>query len=245
MEKIRVLLVEDNLEMCDILKNFFQMTNDTVLCGVAHDGESGLELIRRQSPDIVVLDIVMPKMDGISVLENLHADSHTKMPHIIVVSAIGQENITQAALSLGANYYMIKPYSMSDLHKRIRMIMTPEAPRKRKDASEDALIPLISQNVMELGVPTNILGFKYIIESVRIIIRDRNAYPISKCVYAVIAEEGNTTVECVESAVRKAINRIFETGAPGSQQFLQGGKKPTNVKFLTMLAEKIKRESRG
>lgn len=241
MEKIRVLVAEDNLEMCDILNNFFLLTEDIELCGMAHDGEDALEKIRTLTPDVVLLDIIMPKMDGISVLENLRDDPPARRPDVIVATAIGQERITSKALELGANYYMIKPYSLKDLQRRIMMVMAPvPAPMRAQEESGPSVS--IAQEVMKLGVPTNILGFKYIVEAIKIILSEKCTFPISKQVYALIADGNSTTVECVESALRKAIQRIYEIDSESFQGFLKDGKRPSNARFLTMLAEKIKLE---
>ena len=114
MEKTRLLIAEDNSELSDILANFFEMSGEVSLCGTARDGVETLEKIERQAPDVVLLDLVMPRLDGISVLERLREKPLAKMPNIIVASAIGMENVTRRALELGACYYMIKPYNLGD-----------------------------------------------------------------------------------------------------------------------------------
>lgn len=247
MEKIRVLIVEDNKEMQEILKNFFDMTEDLVYCGSAYDGEEALVRMRELLPDIVLLDIIMPKLDGISVLENLRENPLEKMPCIIVTSALGQEKITGKAIQLGAEYYIMKPYNLSELHRRIQFIYKKEEVLTEnyslKNPALERLDSIIIRNVMELGVPTNILGFKYIAEAVKILITEENVYPISKQVYAPLAQKNNTTMECVESALRKTINRIYQLNNESIKKLLTEEKRPSNGKLLTMLAQKIKLES--
>lgn len=245
--KINVLLAEDNLDMCDVLKNYFQLTNDIAVCGITHDGEDALLQIRQCLPDVVLLDLVMPKMDGISVLEELQANPLKKQPLLLVASAIGQEKITAKALELGASYYMIKPYVLEDLHRRILLLaedLKPESPGRRRLSEHDDT-PLISKEVMSLGVPTNLLGYQYMVSALRIIMGQNRPCPIAKQVYATIADENNTTLECVESAIRKTINRIYQVHNDNFCSVMQldvtgQNKKPSNGRFLTLLAEKIK-----
>ena len=119
---ITLLIVDDNHAMCNILRDYFQMTDQVTLCDIAFNGEDALEKIRVHQPDVVLLDIIMPQLDGLSVLEKLNEDPPQKRPAIIVASALGQEMITNRALQLGANYYLIKPYQLQNLLDRILMI---------------------------------------------------------------------------------------------------------------------------
>lgn len=241
MDRIRVLVVEDNTEMCDIFENYLPLTAELELCGVAKDGEEGLRKIFELKPDVVLLDIIMPKLDGISVLEKLQTNPPEKMPCIIVMSAVGQERFTARALELGASYYFIKPLSLEDICRRISFII---APASACNVPAHDIEGMISQEVIELGVPTNILGFKYIIEAVKLLIRGKMSYPISKQIYAQIAQNNRTTVECVESALRKTISRIYESQSQKIQALTHEEKKPSNAQFLTALAENIKQKRR-
>ena len=242
MDKIRVLVVEDNTEMCDIFENYLPLTEDLELCGVAKDGEEGLQKIFDLKPDVVLLDIIMPKLDGISVLEKLQANPPEKIPCIIVMSAVGQERFTTRALELGASYYFIKPLSLKDICRRISFII---APASVCNVSAHDMEGMISREVICLGVPTNVLGFKYIIEAVELLIKGKVSFPISKQIYAQIAENNCTTVECVESALRKTISRIYERESQKIQALTHEKKKPSNAKFLTALAESIKQKRRS
>jgi len=252
-KKTKLLIVEDTREMCDILQNFFLMIRDIELCGIANDGEEALQKIREEAPDVVLLDIIMPKLDGISVLEKLHLEPPAKMPHIIITSAIGQEKITNTALLLGASYYMIKPYSLSDLLQRIYLIANMPVQHssfsvctEMQGSTEDKnLDRIIRQTLIDLGVPTHILGYKYMIEALHIIIHEDKPCFITKQVYAIIAEHNGTAVECVESALRKTVRRIYQSNNTFFQEVMKSSsndnvKQPSNSKFLTLLAERIK-----
>lgn len=241
MEKISVLIVDDNLEFCEILSEFCTTAENLELCGVAHDGIEGLEKISRLSPDVVILDIIMPHMDGISMLEALRDYPSAKKPHIIVTSAIAQEKITNTTLQLGAAYYMIKPFSFTALHNRISNITSTSV--KITNHSHNGISSQATKTIIELGIPTNVLGFRYIIEALKIILSDENAYPLSKAVYAPIADNCSTTVECVESAIRKTITNLYDINSAIVDGITGKDRKPSNAKFLTAVAEKIKLES--
>ncbi len=209
MEKIRLLIAEDNSELSDILTNFFEMSGEIDLCGTARDGEETLTKIEEQTPDVVLLDLVMPRLDGISVLERLREKPPAKMPNIIIASAIGLENVTRRALELGACYYMIKPYNLGDLLRRVRMFAFPvssasqTAPTARITAED--FQNRLKRALLSLGVPPNVLGFPYIVESAKILADTPGPCSITKLVYPAVAERNGTTADCVESAFCRTI----------------------------------------
>lgn len=236
--KIRVFLAEDNLRMTEIIKSFFELTEQMEICGTADNGEDAVQQILLLLPDVVVLDLIMPKLDGIGVLEALRREPPATPPLIIVTSAVGEERITQQALSLGATYYIIKPYSLHDLCNRISLMV--EGPRVEAErAPERNQENAISKLVRDLGVSTSILGYRYIVRGVELIL-EKGSYPISKQVYATLAEENDTTADCVESAIRKTISRIFAEENKALHTLFPKEKKPSNAQFLTVLAETIK-----
>ncbi len=250
VDKIRVLLVDDNDEICDILKNFFDLTRDIDICGIANNGEDAIAQIHRLCPDVVLLDIIMPKLDGVSVLQRLNENPPPKKPCILILSAIGQEKVTMTALSLGAAYYMIKPYNLEDLLARIYLLAGKDQPHQMVSNADEqaALTGVITKHVIRLGVPTHIIGYKYIIEAVKIIIQENKACPIAKQVYLTIANNNRTSVECVESSIRKTIDRVFQLNNDEFKDLMRLSappihKKPTNSRFLTSLSEKIKLEN--
>ena len=249
-EKIKLLIVEDNPIMCDILENYFFLKEDIFVCGKACDGEEAVTKIQNLWPDIVLLDIVMPKMDGLSVLKHLREHPPDKKPKIIVVSAIGQETVTSEALSLGASYYIIKPYNLDDLAQRVHLVLAEDLPLKMSEpgTKNKEIDALIGKTMISLGLPTNMLGYKYIAKAIKILLEERQSFSIVKQVYAAIAEENATTVECVESAIRKTVEKAHWQNNDEFKKFMAFGgartdKKPTNGSFLTLMAEKIRLEN--
>jgi DNA-binding NarL/FixJ family response regulator len=125
-ERITVLIADDNKDFCDIIGQYLSKHDDIEVVGVAHDGVDTLNQIRRYQPDVVVLDIIMPLMDGLGVLEKLNHESMENFPKIIILSAVGQDKITQRAIALGADYYIVKPFDMEVFVKRIRELVSDE-----------------------------------------------------------------------------------------------------------------------
>lgn len=247
-KQIRVLIVDDNLEACDILENYFSLIDEITVCGVAHDGDEALYEVGHCQPDVMVLDLIMPKTDGLSVLERLRRAELPYKPRVIVTSAVGQESFTGAALKLGADYYMIKPYDLSDLCSRICMVAS--IPREKQAApspvakQQEEGMPIVSRALLELGVPAHMLGYRYCCTAVLSLMQQTRPQSIVKDVYAKVAAEYDTTPECVETAIRKVIRRAWEQ-EPNAVRALIGEKgdkqekPPANGRFLTVLAQRL------
>ena len=125
MQRIEVLLADDNREFTNLLSEYISEQNDMVVTGIAYNGEEVLRLLEetRDIPDVLILDIIMPHLDGLGVLERLREMNLSPMPKIIMLTAFGQENITQKAVQLGASYYILKPFDMEILANRIRQLV--------------------------------------------------------------------------------------------------------------------------
>lgn len=119
--RCRVLIVDDNRDFCEILKDFFEEQEDVDVVGIASNGIVGYELILQTQPDIVLLDLVMPVSDGLNVLERINAEL-TKRPKVLVLSAVGHGKVAEAAIALCADYYIVKPLSLDALANRIRSL---------------------------------------------------------------------------------------------------------------------------
>ena len=117
--KISVLIADDNKEFCSILSDYLLNQKNIIVTGTAKDGKEALELIQEKEPDLVVLDIIMPHLDGLGVLEQLRKMDLEKKPRVIILSAVGQDKITQQAINLGADYYVVNPFDMDIFTKRI------------------------------------------------------------------------------------------------------------------------------
>ncbi|MDR1701423.1 MAG: response regulator, partial [Sporomusaceae bacterium] len=118
---IKVAVADDNREFTNILKETISRETDINLVGIAHNGEEMLAILEEKLPDVIVLDLIMPRLDGIGVLEKINASTF-KRPKIIMLTAFGQESITQKTVELGADYYILKPFNIEVLISRIRQL---------------------------------------------------------------------------------------------------------------------------
>ena len=123
-EKMKVMIVDDNVEFVKLLTLFINSQQDMEIVATLNDGNSVVTKVKETKPDILLLDIIMPERDGLAVLEDLEECVIEKKPHVVVMSAIGQEKITGKAMALGATYYVIKPFDLETLIGRIRELGT-------------------------------------------------------------------------------------------------------------------------
>ena len=224
-KKVQIVIADDNKEFGDILCEYLNNQNDIEVVGVARDGIEAYELITLKQPDIAILDIIMPHLDGLGVLERISATSIKKRPLFIILSAVGQDKITQRALALGAEYYIVKPFDMDVLVSRIRQL---------RDMNQSAVIrpdffgeskmhhhPPVQKNLEvevtgimhEIGVPAHIKGYQYLRDAIMMVVKDLDIInSITKQLYPSIAREYNTTPSRVERAIRHAIEVAWSRG---------------------------------
>ncbi|MDU4426846.1 sporulation transcription factor Spo0A [Clostridium sp.] len=260
--KISVLIADDNKEFCSILNDYLLNQKDIVVTGIAKDGREALELIQQKQPDLVVLDIIMPHLDGLGVLEKLNGMDLDKMPRVIVLSAVGQDKITQQAITLGADYYVVKPFDMDIFTKRIReMFNTQDVETKRRSVSTQVVereaaatsrgpIDLeteITSIIHEIGVPAHIKGYMYLREAITMVVNDMELLSaVTKELYPSIAKKYNTTASRVERAIRHAIEVAWGGGQVDAINKLFGYTvhnekgKPTNSEFIAIIADKLR-----
>ncbi|NLL30429.1 MAG: sporulation transcription factor Spo0A [Clostridiales bacterium] len=258
--KISVLIADDNKEFCSILNDYLLNQKDIIVTGVAKDGREALELIQERKPDLVILDIIMPHLDGLGVLERLNSMDIEKMPRIIVLSAVGQDKITQKAITLGADYYVVKPFDMDVFTKRIREMFngnTEEAVKKPSTVIENTVKPQtkgemdleseITNIIHEIGVPAHIKGYMYLREAITMVVNDMELLSaVTKELYPSIAKKYNTTASRVERAIRHAIEVAWGRGQVDAINKLFGYTihnekgKPTNSEFIAIIADKLR-----
>ncbi|MDP4144812.1 MAG: sporulation transcription factor Spo0A [Bacillota bacterium] len=261
--KISVLIADDNKEFCNILNDYLLNQSDIVVTGVAKDGLEALKLIEEKKPDLVVLDIIMPHLDGLGVLERLNSMELDPMPRIIVLSAVGQDKITQRAITLGADYYVVKPFDMDVFTKRIRQMFnnTISNTGAKKAVTVQEAVPTvriqeskpvdleaeITSIIHEIGVPAHIKGYMYLREAISMVVNNIELLSaVTKELYPSIAKKYNTTASRVERAIRHAIEVAWSRGQVDTINQLFGytihnGKgKPTNSEFIAMIADKLR-----
>lgn len=265
MEKLNVAIADDNEKMVEVLGRMIEEDKDLELVGKAHNGEEICNIIKEKEPDVVVLDIIMPKVDGLSVMERFNHDSTCKkMPTFIVVSAVGQERITEDAFNLGADYYMLKPFDNEMLlnrikhirkigEKKVREINRQNMVRENPDTYAKANLEAdVTDIIHEIGVPAHIKGYQYLRDAIILSVNDVEMLnSITKVLYPTIAKKHQTTPSRVERAIRHAIEVAWSRGKMDTIDELFGytvstGKgKPTNSEFIALIADKIRLEYRN
>ena len=262
MEKLNVAIADDNEKMVEVLSKIIDQDEDLKLVGKAHNGEEICNIIKEKQPDVVVLDIIMPKVDGLSVMERFsHDENLKKVPSFIVVSAVGQERITEDAFDLGADYFMLKPFDNQVLlnriknlrrrsDRRIRENVRPSVVREEPGAYGTRNLETDVTNIIhEIGVPAHIKGYQYLRDAIILAVNDIEMLnSITKVLYPTIAKKHQTTPSRVERAIRHAIEVAWSRGKMDTIYSLFGytistGKgKPTNSEFIALIADKIRLE---
>ncbi|GAA4709737.1 sporulation transcription factor Spo0A [Brevibacillus fulvus] len=260
MSKIEVLLADDNREFVSLLEEYINSQHDMQVVGIAYNGNDVIRLLEERIPDILILDIIMPHLDGLAVLEQMQTMRLSPQPKIIMLTAFGQEEITKKAVELGASYYILKPFDMEILAQRIRqMNISPTAnssfvssqvkPGNNLAIKGRNLDASITNIIHEIGVPAHIKGYLYLREAITMVYNDVELLgSITKVLYPDIAKKFNTTASRVERAIRHAIEVAWSRGNIDSISNLFGytisntKAKPTNSEFIAMVADKLRIE---
>jgi two-component system response regulator (stage 0 sporulation protein A) len=253
VRQIKVAIADDNREFAELLREYVADQSDFEVVGVAHNGNEVIEIIENHDPDVVILDIIMPVLDGIGVLERIQHMQHP--PKVIMLTAFGQENITKRAVELGAAYYILKPFDMEVLANRIRQVarnsVTSSGAARPVPAKAKNVDANITSIIHEIGVPAHIKGYHYLREAISMVYKDVEILgSITKVLYPKIAEKYNTTPSRVERAIRHAIEVAWGRGNVDAIKSVFGytvnvGKsKPTNSEFIAMVADKLRIEAK-
>lgn len=261
MEKLNVAIADDNERMVRLLGEIIKSDDELQVVGTAKDGEEAYEMIKHKEPDVVLLDIVMPKLDGLGVMDKVNNDKTIrKHPAFIMISAIGQEKITEDAFNLGADYYIMKPFDNDMVLNRIKHVKNKSIKRntdsRKINAYEKAdenrkpnLESDVTNIIHEIGVPAHIKGYQYLREAIIMSVNDVEMLnSITKILYPSIAKKYQTTPSRVERAIRHAIEVAWSRGKMDTIDELFGytinnGKgKPTNSEFIALIADKIRLE---
>ena len=258
MDKLNVAVAGDNERILDLVGTIIKGDRDLELVGTADNGRDLYEIIRQKQPDVVLLDIIMPKMDGLTMMEKVNQDTTLKKrPAFIVLSAVGQERITEDAFNLGASYYILKPFDNEMLLSRIKNVRGLPVRRREggmaaegRAAQQERNLELDVTNIIhEIGVPAHIKGYQYLRDAIILSVEDMEMLnSITKILYPTIAKKYQTTPSRVERAIRHAIEVAWSRGKMDTIDELFGytvsnGKgKPTNSEFIALIADKIRLE---
>lgn len=251
MEKIRIFLTDDNDEIRAALHKYLEAQEDMIISGEAANGVEALQRLPECPSDVIILDLIMPQLDGFGVLEQVQRIPPEQRPRVIALTALGREDFIARALRLGVNYYMVKPAEMSQLMDRVR-----DSARQMEGVCEEPpeLPPSPSPNVddrmsnifLSLGIPAHIKGYQFLREGVRLVIEQPDRINrITKELYPSIARRYATSPSKVERAIRHAIEVAWSRGRVESLNRAFGCRvaipedKPTNGEFIALIADKL------
>ncbi|NLM46603.1 MAG: sporulation transcription factor Spo0A [Firmicutes bacterium] len=247
---LKVFVADDNREFSDLLVEYLEQQPDIEIVGKAYNGKETLELIANNPPDILLLDIIMPHLDGLGVLEQLNKMSNK--PKVIMLTAFGQEDITRKAVELGATYYILKPFNMDVLVERIRLLGASEKtaptvstlarPFKKSNLEAD-----VTNIIHEIGIPAHIKGYHYLREAIMMVVEEVDILgSVTKVLYPRIAEKFDTTSSRVERAIRHAIEVAWSRNNIETIRKFFGYTvntergKPTNSEFIALVADRLR-----
>lgn len=245
--RIKVLIADSSEEFSCRLRDTLQQSEAYEVAGVANDGEQALEYIKRYQPDILVLDLMLAKRDGISVLKAISGAE--KRPMVLATSGFWTEYVGTTVANLGVRYLMLKPCDMSALVERldeIRMGEKNKKPAPSRKQPEYNIETMVTNIIHEIGVPAHIKGYQYLREAIMIAVDDMDVInAITKVLYPQVAKTFGTTPSRVERAIRHAIEVAWDRGDLDTLQRFFGYTvsntkgKPTNSEFIALIADKL------
>jgi len=247
----KVAIADDNEKFAMAVKNHFEEKENYSVVGVVSNGKDLLDVVDSQRPDILLVDTIMPMLDGVGVLEQLNKkEMKDYTPHIVMMSAVGGESFTRQTVNLGADYYFLKPFDLKELSREIDAYFSPDIldkPTKEQDRKNKDYQVMVTSILHEVGVPAHIKGYIYLREAIKLVIDDVELLGgITKTLYPMIAEKYNTTPSRVERAIRHAIEVAWNRGRVETIDKIfgytidQNKGKPTNSEFIAMVADKMR-----
>ncbi len=258
-EKIKIFIADNSEETTSNIVEYFENNDFCTITDTSKDGKEALEKLVKEPVDVLITDIVLSGIDGFVLIESLKEKLGNKMPKIIVTSSLSHEGFINKALSLGASYFMIKPYEMENLENRINDVLGLKTSTQEKVLQKDyktmrtkIVEEKISNVFITVGIPAHIKGYQFLREAIKMAIDTPDIInSITKRLYPSIAEKFETSASKVERAIRHAIEVAWNRGKIENINSLFGLKvynqneKPTNGEFIALVADKMLMEGLG
>ena len=245
-DKKRIVLADASEEFRQMLADLIREEADLSVCAQTGSGEELLDLVARQKPDVVVMDLMLAGMDGLEVLDELGENR----PKILVLSAFGGPTLAAEISQKGGDYCMLKPCRAQSVIERARLLTSAQAeepPQEENGARE--LERQVTAIIHEIGVPAHIKGYQYLREAITLTVADMEVInAVTKVLYPEVAKKFGTTASRVERAIRHAIEVAWDRGDLETLQKYFGYTvsnakgKPTNSEFIAMIADRISLE---
>ena len=247
-----VIIADNSEEFCSALTGALHQTDRFRVLGTVNDGERAIALVLEQKPEILVLDLMLAKKDGISVLKAIGALEHK--PTVLAPSGFITDYVASAAANLGVRYLMLKPCDTSALVERLEEIRGGENLRMpaARHTGKQNIETMVTNIIHEIGVPAHIKGYQYLREAIIIAVEDMDVITaITKILYPQVAKTFQTTPSRVERAIRHAIEVAWDRGDLDTLQKFFGYTvsntkgKPTNSEFIALIADKLQLQMRS
>ena len=246
------MLADDNQSILQVLQDYFQRKGDIDVVAAVSDGTEIAEAIRAHRPDILIMDIIMPRRDGFMALEEIRGMEDGLRPNVIVLTGLSRDDFIARAISLGASYYMVKPFDLHLLHSRILEVAgeggMAAAQAAQPSLPEQSTEERITSIFLTLGIPAHIKGYQYLREAVLMVLENRDVINrITKELYPGIARRFDTSASKVERAMRHAIEVAWSRGRLDAVNRMYGYRvfdamdKPTNGECISCISELVRR----
>ncbi len=247
MDNVTTVIIADNSEeFCTGLTAALQRAGGFQVLGTATDGEQAIRITTERKPDVLILDLMLSKRDGLSVLKAIA--SMERKPAVLATSAFITDYVSSSAANLGVRYLMLKPCEMSAVAERLEELRGGENLRKPLAHRPDkaSIETMVTGIIHEIGVPAHIKGYQYLREAIIIAVNDMDVInAITKVLYPQVAKTFQTTPSRVERAIRHAIEVAWDRGDLDTLQRFFGYTvsntkgKPTNSEFIALIADKL------
>lgn len=248
---LKVMIVDDDILFAEELRCHLSLDERFDVIGVAHDGYEALKLIKLLNPDVILLDLIMPKLDGFGLLQLAYHTDDLKNKKVIVMSEVSEDNIVQYAIRLGVSYFMYKPFAYEAMSHRIHLIAGDVSLKFRIHAEDSMVHVSIVKCLIECGLPVHTLGYKYFQVALQHLIHEAlEVYSITKHVYPQVARVFKTSSANVDKAMRHTITLAHTQNGGCLKAFLttmnfkNPNTKPSNSEFIGLMLERIKQTTR-
>ena len=241
-----VIIADNSEEFSSLLTEHLKRADGFQVIGTANDGEQAIRMVTERKPDILVLDLMLAKQDGLSVLKAISAME--RKPVTLATSRFVTDYVASAAANLGVRYLMLKPCDMNTLVERLEEIRGGKSQRQPaiRCADANSIETMVTSIIHEIGVPAHIKGYQYLREAIIIAVGDMDVInAITKVLYPQVAKTFQTTPSRVERAIRHAIEVAWDRGDLDTLQRFFGYTvsntkgKPTNSEFIALIADKL------
>ncbi len=251
-KRTSVLIADNSEEFCTTLSAALHRTERFTVAGVANDGEQASQLLEERRPDILVLDLMLAKKDGLSLLKSI--SGWERRPAVVATSGFMTDFVASAAAGLGVAYLMLKPCDTQALVDRLEELRgdAGRSALARRPAQAQSIEALVTGIIHEIGVPAHIKGYQYLREAIIIAVNDMDVInAITKVLYPQVAKTFQTTPSRVERAIRHAIEVAWDRGDLDTLQRFFGYTvsntkgKPTNSEFIALIADRLQLQLKG